>query len=223
MERLLNSRVSTLGRLDPRRTAVLGVHWQEDVVGTRGDLSDVFAAFVTSSKIIPRTVGLFNTAREAGALIVFINVAFWPGHVGVIRNNGLFNAVTQRKTSFLRGSPGVAVLPEFNHADADIIVEHSRISAFHGSDLLSVLIGNGIEAVAITGVATNVAVDHTTRDAAQFGYKTILIEDCCCSSEPSYHEAALKSLRILATNVVKADEFSAALKASAGSKSAAAG
>ncbi len=207
MERLLQNRVPSLSAIEARRTAVLGVHWQEDVVGARGDLGDVFAAYVTSTKIVPRTAAFFDAARKAGALIVFINVAFWPGHNGVIRNNGLFNTVTQRKTSFIRGSQGVAVLPAFGPAESDIIVEHSRISAFHGSDLLSVLIGHGIETVAITGVATNVAVDHTTRDAAQYGYRTILIEDCCCSSDPSYHDAALKSLRIIATNVVPAAEF----------------
>jgi nicotinamidase-related amidase len=211
MDRLLQNRVATLGEMEPRRTALLGVHWQEDVVGARGDLGDVFAAYVTSSNIIPRTAKLFAEARKAGVLIVFVNVAFWPGHKGVIRNNGLFNTVTQRKSSFIRGSKGVAVLPEFGPTETDIIIEHSRISAFHGSDLLSVLIGHGIETVAVTGVATNVAVDHTTRDAAQFGYRTVLIEDCCCSSDPSYHDAALKTLRILATNVVKADEFIAEL------------
>lgn len=215
MDRLLKSRVTSLDSLEPERTAIIGVHWQEDVVGTRGgDLGDVFADYVTKSNIVPRTVDLFNAARAAGSLIVFVNVAFWPDHQGVIRNNGLFNAVTQRKTSFIRGSKGVEVLPEFGLKPTDYVVEHSRISAFHGSDLLSVLIGNGIETVAVTGVATNVAVDHTTRDAVQYGYNTVLIEDCCCSSDPSYHEASLKSLQVLATHIVKADTFKAALSGS---------
>lgn len=214
MDRLLKSRVSNIGSIDPKRTAILGVHWQEDVVGIRGgDLGDVFAEYVTKSNILPRTISLFNAARSAGALVVFINVAFWPKHHGVVRNNGLFNAVTQRRTSFIRGSKGVDVLPDFGLMPTDYVIEHSRISAFHGSDLLSILIGNGIETVAVTGVATNVAVDHTTRDAAQFGYNTILIEDCCCSSSPDYHEASLKSLEVLATHIVKAEDFKAALTA----------
>jgi nicotinamidase-related amidase len=215
MDRLLRSRFGALDTLDAKRTAILGIHWQEDVVGVRGgDLGDVFAASVTQSKIIQRTVDLFDSARAAGALIVFINVAFWPEHKGVIRNNGLFNAVTQRKTSFIRGTKGVEVLPEFALQPSDYVIEHSRISAFHGSDLLSILIGNGIETVAVTGVATNVAVDHTTRDAAQYGYRTVLIDDCCCSSDPSYHEASLKSLRVIATNIVKAEELKAVLATS---------
>jgi nicotinamidase-related amidase len=213
MDPLLQNKVSSLEPIDPKRTAMIGVHWQEDVAGTSatGGLADVFAKNIASSNIIPRTARLFNAARKAGALVVFVNVAFWPGHTGLIANNALFNTVKARSTKFLRGSPGVEVLKEMEPASTDIIVEHSRISGFHGSDLQSVLIGHGIETVAITGVATNVAVDHTTRDAAQLGYRTILIEDCCCSSDASYHEASLKSLFIIATNIVRAEEFIAAL------------
>jgi biuret amidohydrolase len=213
MERLLQNRVSELEGMDATRTALLGIHWQEDVVGDRGDLQDVFHAFVKSSNIVPRTAQLFAAARKAGVLVVFINAAFWPGHVGVVRNNALFRTVTQRKDSFIRGSKGVSVVSEMNLSKSDVILEHSRMSVFHGSDLESVLIGHGIETVALTGVATNVAVDHSVRDAAQLGYRTVLIEDCCCSSDPSYHEASLKSLRVIATNIVKSDDFVAELEA----------
>ena len=89
------------------------------------------------------------------------------------------------------------------------------MSVFHGSDLQSILIGHGIDTVAVTGVATNVAVDHSVRDAAQLGYRTLLIEDCCCSSDPSYHEASLKSLRVIATNILTSETFVRQLQAQA--------
>ena len=59
----------------------------------------------------------------------------------------------------------------------------------------------GISTLIVTGIATNVAVDHTIRDAVQIGYNVILPEDCCCSSSPAHHEAALLTLRVLATEV----------------------
>lgn len=212
MERLLRNRISELDGMNGRRTALIGIHWQEDVVGGRGDMRDIFRAFVESSNIIPRTASLFEAARKAGVLVIFANAAFWPNHVGLIPNNALFRTVTERKDAFIRGSRGVAVVPEFGPAKSDIIIEHSRMSVFHGSDLQSVLIGHGIDTVAFTGVATNVAVDHSVRDAAQLGYRTLLIEDCCCSSDPSYHEASLKSLRVIATGIVTADDFVQQLK-----------
>jgi nicotinamidase-related amidase len=86
-------------------------------------------------------------------------------------------------------------------------VDHSRSSAFFGSDLLTILIGPGIDTVALSGIATNVAVDHTARDAMQLGFRTLLIEDCCFSSDPEHHKAALVTLRVLCSGVITSREF----------------
>src|SRR4051794_13703978 len=115
MDPLLQNKVSVLGPIEARRTAIIGVHWQEDVAGTSatGGLADVFAKTIAANKIIPRTARMLDAARKAGALIVFVNVAYWPGHNGLIANNALFNTVKARNTKFLRGSTGVDVLRDF--------------------------------------------------------------------------------------------------------------
>ena len=221
MEPILASRIRELGLIEPRRTAVLAVHWQVDVISPHGVFGRVFAPAVEASGIVPRTKSLLAAARRAGALVVYVNVLYFPGYVGHIRNNALFNAVVDATSGlaadrpattggFIRGTPGVEVVPELKPEPGDITVEHSRISAFFGNDLTTMLIGHGIETVIVTGVATNVAIDLTVRDAVQLGYRTILAEDCCCSSSPDYHEAALKTLRVLATGIAKADELIAA-------------
>jgi nicotinamidase-related amidase len=135
---------------------------------------------------------------------------YFPGYAGHVVNNALFNSVVEKK-GFIRGTPGVAVIPELAPKPGDVTVEHSRISSFYGSDLLHALVGRGIETVAVTGVATNVAIDHTIRDAVQLGFRTVLLEDCCCSSDPAHHEAALMTLRVLSTAVLEADEFAGLL------------
>jgi biuret amidohydrolase len=61
--------------------------------------------------------------------------------------------------------------------------------------------------VALSGIATNVAVDHSARDAMQYGFNTIFLEDCCFSSEAEHHQAALVTMRVLCTGVIAADEF----------------
>ncbi len=212
MEPILASRIRELGLVEPRRTAVLAIHWQVDVIAREGVFGKVFANAVEATGIVPRTRDLLAAARRAGALVVYVNVLYWPGYVGHIRNNALFNAVVDQK-GFIRGTRGVEVVDELKPAPGDVIVEHSRISAFFGNDLQTILTGHGIETVIATGVATNVAIDHTIRDAVQLGYKTLLAEDCCCSSSPDYHEAALKTLRVLATGIAKSAELIQALDA----------
>lgn len=212
MEGLIENRIRDLGGIVARRTAILAVHWQVDVVASEGVFGRTFAPTVTASGVIPRTARLLEAARAAGAMVVYVNVQYWPGYVGLVRNNALFNSVVEKK-GFIRGTPGVEVISELAPKPTDVVVTHSRISSFHGSDLLNTLVGHGIETVAVTGVATNVAIDHTVRDAVQFGFRTIVIEDCCCSSDPAHHEAALMTLRVLSTGVLKSTEFEPMLRA----------
>jgi nicotinamidase-related amidase len=206
MKGLIENRIRDLSGVDARRTAVLAIHWQVDVVAPEGVFGKTFAPTVEASGVIPRTAKVLDAARAAGAMVVYVNVKYWPDYVGHVRNNALFNSVVEKK-GFIRGTPGVDVIPRLKPHAGDAIVEHSRISSFHGTDLLDMLIGHGIETVAVTGVATNVAVDHTVRDAVQYGFRTILLEDCCCSSDPSHHEAALLTLRVLSTGIMTSDAF----------------
>jgi nicotinamidase-related amidase len=206
MKGLIENRIGDLGSLDAKRTAVLAIHWQVDVVAPEGVFGKTFARSVAASGVVPRTAKVLDASRAAGAMVVYVNVRYWPGYVGLTRNNALFNSAIETK-GFIRETPGVEVIAELKPHASDAVVEHSRISSFHGTDLLNILIGHGIETVAVTGVATNVAVDHTVRDAVQYGYRTILLEDCCCSSDPSHHEAALMTLRVLSTGIMTSDAF----------------
>jgi nicotinamidase-related amidase len=92
------------------------------------------------------------------------------------------------------------------------VIEHTRISSFFGTDLDTILRSLQMRTLIVTGIATNVAVDHTIRDAVQFGYDAILLQDCCYSSVAEYHEAALKTLQVLATQVTDSQAFLTRIK-----------
>jgi nicotinamidase-related amidase len=213
MKGLIENQIRNLDGVVAHRTAVLAVHWQTDVVAPEGVFGKTFAQSVAAAGVIPRTAQLLDVARDVGAMVIYVNVQYWPDYVGHVRNNALFASVVQTK-GFIRGTPGVQVIPQLAPKPGDAIVEHSRISSFYGSDLLNILIGNGIETVIVTGVATNVAIDHTVRDAVQYGYRTILVEDCCCSSDPAHHEAALMTMRVLSTAVLKTNDVITLLRIS---------
>jgi nicotinamidase-related amidase len=211
MRGLIENRIRDLSSIDAKRTAVLAIHWQVDVVAAEGVFGKTFARSVEASGVVPRTAKVLDAARTAGAMVVYVNVRYWPNYVGLTRNNALFNSAIETK-GFILGTPGVEVIPQLSMQPGDAVVEHTRISSFHGTDLLNILIGHGIDTITVTGVATNVAVDHTVRDAVQYGFRTILLEDCCCSSDPAHHEAALLTLRVLATGIMTSEEFTGLLE-----------
>ena len=206
MELIKRNLAASSSEIDPKTTAVLAVHWQEEVVGNQGTFGPMFASRVRELGMIERMRSLLDATRNAGCAIIYVNVAYSPGYRELVPTNALFRTVFERG-GFLRGSAGTKVVEELAPQQSDFVLEHSRISAFYGTDLETILRSMNIETVVVTGVATNVAVDHTVRDAAQAGYKVVLLEDCCCSSNDEFHNAALMTLKLLCNRTTTAHDF----------------
>jgi nicotinamidase-related amidase len=54
-----------------------------------------------------------------------------------------------------------------------------------------------IETVLVTGVVTNFCVHSTAREAADYGFQVVIVEDCCAAWSPEFHEGILKSFGML--------------------------
>jgi biuret amidohydrolase len=188
------------------QAAILAIHWQYDVVAPGGALSETFAQSVGERRVIPRTAALIAHARAAGARIVHVIAQQEPSHSAHVANNALWSMVS-KSGRFMKGTKGVEIIEELAAAPSDVLLYHDRISCFYGTSLLSYLVGNGVRDLYLTGVATNVAVDHTARDAVQFGFNTYLVEDCCASADMRFHEASVMTLELLCTGVLTSDQI----------------
>jgi nicotinamidase-related amidase len=205
MKVFLDHRLSGLERMNVDQTAILAIHWQVDVVEPQGAMG-IFHEAVKRLGIVEKTAAVIAAGRKLRMPIVYVNVAYQPGYPELVRNNGLFNTVP-KMGCLVRGTPGVKVIDRLAPQPGDYVVEHTRISSFFGTDLDTILRSLQMRTLIVTGIATNVAVDHTIRDAVQFGYDAILLQDCCYSSVAEYHEAALKTLQVLATQVTDSQAF----------------
>ena len=58
------------------------------------------------------------------------------------------------------------------------VLTKPRYSAFFGTPLDTLLRSGGVKTVVVTGVATNVCVESTARDAHQLDYCVVLPTDC---------------------------------------------
>jgi ureidoacrylate peracid hydrolase len=76
----------------------------------------------------------------------------------------------------------------------DHIVTKHRYSGFVGTDLDMVLRSKGIETLLFTGVATNVCVETTARDAFNLNYHVVFVEDCCGAFSPEEHASTLTNI-----------------------------
>ena len=89
-----------------------------------------------------------------------------------------------------RGTWGADIIQELKLQDGDILVEKSMRSAFFATNLDMILKTFKIRYLAFVGVATNVCVESTIRDASYLGYWPILISDACANTGPPFIQEA---------------------------------
>jgi nicotinamidase-related amidase len=197
--------------LDPHRSAVLGLHWIRDIVTAEGAFGPMFAKMVETAGVIGSTQRLFAAARQAGVPIIYTRVCYRPGYPDLIANGPLLQGVRDAG-ALVDGEPGAEIIPELAAQPGDVVVDHRRITGFSGTDLDTILKAREIDTVLLTGVATNITVEGTARDAVNLGYRTIVISDCTSAANEAAHEASLGTLGILAECASSSDVI-AALKA----------
>ena len=197
--------------LDPARTALVNVHWQQDIVTAHGAFAPFFAESVQRHGVIDRTRTLVDAAREAGVPVIWARAAFRPGYPELVMNTGLSHAIKELN-ALVEGSPGAQIVDELTPLDSEPVVSHPGISAFPVTPLDSILRRLGIETVLFTGVATNVTVEGTARDAVNLGYRAVIVSDACAAATDAAHDATLETFSLLGQTAT-VDEIQAALQA----------
>jgi nicotinamidase-related amidase len=199
------SAVSLTGR-DPRRCAVLAIHWQNDLLNAEGAFGRHFAEMASGRGILARTRAALDEARRLGMLVVHVKVVFEADGSDVIVNSPLFSHVISTG-GFTRHSHGVEIIEQLAPVPGDVVVEHNRISAFYATTLPVILQKHDVDTVVLTGIATNVAVESTARSAADIGLNVVVLSDCCTASEEAEHEASLRTMSLFTTGVTDSESF----------------
>jgi ureidoacrylate peracid hydrolase len=107
---------------------------------------------------------------------------------------------------------GWQIIEEMKPQPGDILVNKNRYSGFVNTDLDAVLRTHNIKYLVVTGVATNVCVESTIRDAFSHEYWTILITDGCASDPmPETQAATVHNVMYYFGWVATADDFLKAL------------
>lgn len=192
-------------------TAIVAVHFENDIVGAEGAFAGFFRAEVERTGVLATAARLLDGARAAGATIVYTRVAWKPDYSDLDANSPLLGIVAQSRC-LADGSPGAEIVTEVAPHDGDAVVTHQRVGGFQGSELDATLRNAGIDTVVFIGVATNASVEGTARVASDLGYRTVVVSDACSAGSAAAHTASLESLGLLA-EITTTDELLVALKA----------
>ena len=197
-------------QLDRSSTAVLALHWLNDNVEADGRFGAMFHPMVEARGVVDRTRTVLETARQAGVPVIYSRVSFRPGYPDLIVNNQLLAGV-RASGALVDGERGAEIIDALRPEPGDTVVTHRRLTAFHGTELDTLLRLRNVDTLVLTGVATNITVEGTARDAINLGYRTIVLSDCCAASDQATHDASVARLSVIA-EVAIADRVVTALR-----------
>lgn len=92
---------------------------------------------------------------------------------------------------FYPGTVERQVIDELKPEEGEMIFNKNSGNAFNSTNIDQVLRNMGIDGLVITGVATNVCVEITARDAADRGYNCVLVNDACACKHQDAHDMTM--------------------------------
>ena len=98
---------------------------------------------------------------------------------------------------FLRGTPGVEIVPELAPRDCEAVLDKIAFSAFEGTPLAMVLRDCGLTSFAVCGVATEIGIDPTVRHGADLGLVPVVVADACGAGHAEAGERAVANIAFL--------------------------
>lgn len=202
----------------PARTALINVDMQNCFV-------DGYSISAPDGLVILERVNRLAAAcRGAGILVI---------HASIVTrrdgsNLGILAEFSQpvKEGILNKGSESAALHKGLVVDPCDILLDKPRFGAFHGTDLELILRSRGIDAVIVSGVATNICCETTAREAAVRDFRVFFLSDGTATaamgnvSAEELQKATCATLGFLFAEVLTVDQMIGKIQGAA--KSAAA-
>jgi ureidoacrylate peracid hydrolase len=188
--------------LVPARTAVVVVDLQNGYA-SKGGYRDLRGRDISGSdKVVTNTNRILKVARAAGCTVVFLQNGWEPGQ----RDAGSIESPNWHKSNPLRlmrerpqlrdkiltkGSWDFQLVDSLSIESTDLIVPKTRYSGFTGTNLDLLLRERNTRTLIVTGIASNVCVESTIRDAFFREYFCVLVHDATQQSGPAFIQDAV--------------------------------
>ncbi len=235
---LAGARIVTLpARPEPIRvavddTAIVVIDMQNAYASPGGYLDLAGFDIAGAGKVIEQSAKVLETARGAGMTVIYFQngwdasyvEAGGPGSPNFHKSNALKTMRARPDltgTLLARGTWDYELVDALKPQAGDIVLHKTRYSGFFNSQLDSVLRSRGIRNIVLVGIATNVCVESTARDAYMRDFHVILVDDCAATYDPAKHAATLANITAhFGLVTTSAEVFDAWKRRSEGSPSA---
>jgi ureidoacrylate peracid hydrolase len=176
-------------------TALVVVDMQNGFCSAGGYLDKVGYDISGARQVIDAMADLLPVVRDAGMKVVFLQSGFDPDYKVVAGPSApvwhkseailLMRSKPELHGSLItEGTWDYQIVDELRPQKQDIVVLKSRYGGFSGTNLDQILRANRVRNLVLTGIATNVCVETTLREAYGLEYFPLLLEDATSQAGP---------------------------------------
>jgi ureidoacrylate peracid hydrolase len=204
--------------IDLERTAVMVIDMQNAFVSKGGmfDLSGKDMDYIAQT--IEPNRNIIEAAREKGVKVVYA-VHRITADMKEIGPMSRFSMTPERMKNpevrngwIMEGTWGTEIIEELRPREDEMVIVKRRFGAFSGTELDMMLRTFDIRYLIFTGVATNICVETSLREASQLQYLPILVSDACAASDPSRQQSSIDNIKEIFGWVTTSDIILEALK-----------
>ena len=165
---------------------------------------------------IPNTRRLLDAFRQAGREVIYTrHGALLPDGRDMIprrrRRDAELVTTMDEPHMFPPGTYEHQIIDQLAPLPHELVIDKTASSPFNGTGIDQLLRNIGIETLIVTGMATDMCVENTSRDAADRGYNVIVVQDAVATFFHEHHCAALSSLARVFTQVWDTEQVLSAL------------
>lgn len=180
-------------------TALIIVDMQNAYCSKGGYIDLVGFDVSGAAPVIAEAARIAAACRAVGIPVIYLQNGFSPDQREAPETAPVFHKSNALK--FMRANEAYAgklithgtwdheIVPELTPQPGDIVVAKSRYSGFAGTGLEQILAARRIRTLLVCGVATNVCVESTIRDAYHREFFPVMLADATMAAGPGQQEA----------------------------------
>lgn len=188
-------------------TALLVCDVQNDLVDPKGKVgAGGLAKIVAERNLLSNLKALIASVRGKGWPVVYVGLGYREDYQDVLSVAPRIAKARESKVA-VRGEWGAEFHPDIAPQAGDIVFYKQWVNPFFGTPLLEWLRRNGVDSLLIAGTATNLVVESAARYADDAGFAVSVVEDCCASPNPAWHEFAVTQILPVFGKVISSKEI----------------
>jgi biuret amidohydrolase len=160
--------------------------------------------------VVPTIQRLLAFFRDRGLKLVYLTVGSeLPDYSDLLPHMRAF----AESAGNTRGNHEHEILDALAPRPGEAVLNKTTMSAFHSTGFERLVRAWGIEQLVFTGISTNSCVEGTARDAADRGFRCLLVEDGCGAASHALHDATCTNFARLLGRVASSAQVLAELQA----------